>query len=193
MFRYCLSLCIFIVCAFSSVGCYTSKLTEADKAWLIELTKPDPLEKDNAELKNGVAQLEKDKAELKNSNSELTKEIEMLKGSVDQLTQKVEELKNGNNPRPSIFLTPNRILRVGDKFPSFNDNEINLEYLITRNEPTIVNPDGTVTKKNVMKWRRGSVIELKNRTRYICANPDGCEIVDLVITKGSIEVYYNKA
>lgn len=88
---------------------------------------------------------------------------------------------NGNGP--GGHPKPDKILRVGDKLPSFNDKAIDLAFFIS-----------TYTDKSthVMEFKKGSEIKLKDGTHYICANPDGCKIINFVITTGSIEVYYNK-
>lgn len=112
---------------------------------------------------------------------------------------------------------PDKILHVSDKLPVFRkDFVINwksssgpLKYTgregrygsddfnkLILEHPLIYIGNLTIGKRHLggpyIYFKEKAQIVLQNGTRYICTNPDGCEVIDFIITKGSIEVYYNK-
>ena len=200
-----IALTLLVICSFSMLGCTVNKISDQDRKRLTNEIKMGALEskntqltdentelkKKNENLEEHVSQLTDENTELKKKNKNLEERVGHLEKDNTRLTEKIDELINGNGPGPFVHPKPDKILRVGDKLSSFNDDEIDLKYFIYSNRSTITT-NGTRNQKNVMKFQKGSQIKLKNGTHYICTNPDGCEIVDFVITKGSIEVYYNK-
>ena len=125
--------------------------------------------------------------------------------------------KQFNVPGPPVLPKPDQILQVDAKLQvSRKDFVIDwrssgpLHYVggkgiyrsegfiqILQNYPLVYIGEGvTIGKRHLggpyIHLKEKAELVIQNGTRYICTNPDGCEIIDFVITKGSIEVYHNK-
>ncbi len=77
--------------------------------------------------------------------------------------------------------TPDKILRVGDKLPLFTSNDV------------VSRVNTLWSGKRITGFQKNGWIELKNGTRYVCVSPEGCEVANFMIIKGTIEVYHSKS
>ena len=75
---------------------------------------------------------------------------------------------------------PDKVLRVGDKLPSFTSNDV------------VSRVNTLWSRKLITGFQKNGWIELKNGTRYVCVSSEGCEVANFTIIKGTIEVYYRK-
>ena len=89
-----------------------------------------------------------------------------------------------DRPELKIFETviPSKILRKGDKIPSFNSDDCKLTMYITSYQST----SGEVKNKIVFPPNGMGKIILKDGTRY--TSPEGCTIHDFTIISGSLIV-----
>ena len=88
----------------------------------------------------------------------------------------------------SDLLKLDRILHVGDVLPCFSLNDVrDSDYGIEWNYGNTIIPGRTIPPHIFFKAR----IDLRDGSRYICTNPDGCivKVEGCIITQGTIKVY----
>ena len=190
---------LLVIYSFSILGC-SRKLSDRDMREILHQVNMRALERKNAQLTKENEKLRKENKELKGNvaseiepnkdNTDAVKENEEPKGNVARF-----RFKSKTNPSPSQKQTPpHTILRVGNKLPHFDFNDV------TASNSTIY---WTAEKEfyygreygpNIRLPEKGAWIELKNGTRYICATQGGCRIdwTNFAIIEGTIEVYHNK-
>ena len=174
------------------------------------------LKKENEKLKgliveNGDLQkLNAENRKLQVENGELMTENRKLKERIAELDEEIPPLDEETPPSP-----PHTIFRVNDKLPDFrndilwdlssgpplyvsggsysiswlSDRKAQPKFQIIYIEDAIV---GGHRFNPYIFQKKGTWIELKNGTRYICTSSEGCEVINFSITKGTIEVRRNK-
>ena len=166
-------------------------------------------------LKENVSQFTTEISELKTSVSQFTTEISAYKKKTMDLENNSSNKDIPSSPRRYTFGIDRKL--VGDKLPDFrNDISWKLssgpflymrkssiskrwlsdtialqKYQIIYIEGATV--DGQRFNPYIRFKKKGTWIELKNGTRYICANSGECEVINFTITKGIIEVHHNKS
>ena len=211
---------LIVIYLFSMLGC-TRGLSEQDKQWINNRFNMAVLESKNALLTEENEKLTKENKDLKerinseiesNQNNNAAEVNEEPKSNVSRSRFNVE----ADSPSSQKQTSPHSILRVDDKLPDFRNNirwdlssgplSYTGKYTGSRRwlSDNIALPkfqiiyieDATVDGQRFNPYirfqKKGARIELENGTRYICASPDGCEVIDFVITKGTIEVYHNE-
>ena len=166
------------------------------------------LTNENEELKRNVQNLNNDKLALEEKNLEQEAKIKELKKDVSAGRQGASGLNvsrvsrwgqgasggtldvtpHSQKETPPYLLreTPHIVLGVGNKLPSFSDDEIDVKNLIYWDRSTTIT-NGIRDQKNIIVFQKSSEIKLKNGTHYI--SHEGCEIHDFTIISGSISVY----
>ena len=183
---------LLVLCSFSTIGCSGGALSELDKQVI-------SLQSNMEVLKDKNTQLTKENAELKKENKDLKGEIRMLQlvkspskklppNTRRQFSPKVNPSSPQEETPPS---PPDLILGVDDELPDFR-NDINW----ASSSPIVYMSDAEISGRKYRPYirfkKQGEWLELKNGTRYICTTRTGCEIIDFVITEGTIEVHHNK-
>lgn len=91
---------------------------------------------------------------------------------------------------------PDDILRVGDKLQHFTFHDVtgsngSLKWIGGKYSPVT---GGEYGPGVIVIPEKGTWIEIKEKTRYVCATQDECIISsrDYTIIKGTIEVYHRK-
>ena len=194
---------ICVICMFSSVGCYTSRLSDADKQWITEQIQTETkrikaynaeLTRENEGLQANVESKTQEKKTLIAQNEGLQKSIPITKDDeplpilIEQpptiliggvsVTELYKQIQNGR--------TPDRVLRVGNRLV-LDDDAITYRAFIHTGVMTI-----NGIRKQIIKFANQneviSMIVLKNGTFYLA--PNGCEITHGIITEGEIEIYH---
>ena len=203
---------MFLISSFSMLSCTVNRLSDQDRKWLtneIEMgaleSKNTRLRKENTELKKKmkdlkecVGRLEKENTTVKKENEDLRKKnTELIKVNrslkdEDDLSLLSQKTHNKIKPTKSLEPDPDKIFHVGDYLPSFSSDVLYIGPISWFAGDVMIH--GIKEGPHIHFQKKGSGIELKNGTRYICATPKGCKVdlTNFAVTEGKIEVYYNK-